>query len=119
LWWFSSSRFHVVREHPVSFFSVGTHVYLTLLGLFPIIGELKCCGNILDGAESTDHIGQLASEQKCIDAVIHGMGALYSTLFTDCYSGMSSRSLGHLRNHVDAVFVGVEHASNIQGIIIL
>ncbi|CAM0943633.1 unnamed protein product [Alopecurus aequalis] len=39
-------------------------------GLLPIIGELKCCGNVLDGAESTDHIGQLASEQKCIDAVI-------------------------------------------------
>uniref|UniRef100_A0ACD5YV70 Uncharacterized protein n=1 Tax=Avena sativa TaxID=4498 RepID=A0ACD5YV70_AVESA len=39
-------------------------------GLFPIIGELKCCGNVLDGAESTDYIGQLASEEKCIDAVI-------------------------------------------------
>ncbi|KAM0896424.1 hypothetical protein ACQ4PT_023195 [Festuca glaucescens] len=39
-------------------------------GLFPIIGELKCCGNVLDGAESTDYIGHLASEQKCIDAVI-------------------------------------------------
>ncbi|KQK02062.1 protein TONSOKU isoform X2 [Brachypodium distachyon] len=39
-------------------------------GLLPIIGELKCCGNVLDGAESTDHISQLASEQKCIEAVI-------------------------------------------------
>ncbi|XP_071679038.1 protein TONSOKU isoform X2 [Lolium perenne] len=39
-------------------------------GLFPIIGELKCCGNVLDGAESTNYIGQLASEEKCIDVVI-------------------------------------------------
>ncbi|KAI4982503.1 hypothetical protein ZWY2020_022995 [Hordeum vulgare] len=39
-------------------------------GLLPIIGELKCCGNVLDGAESVDHIGQLASEQKCIEAFI-------------------------------------------------
>lgn len=38
--------------------------------MLPIIGEVKCCGNVLDGAESTDHIGQLGSEQKCIDAVI-------------------------------------------------
>jgi hypothetical protein len=118
VWWLSSSRFHVVRKHPFSFFSVGTHIYLTLLGLFPIIGELKCCGNALDGAQSTDYIGQLASEQKCIDAVIDGKDALYSTLFANCYSGMSSRSLGHLRNHVGAIFVGVEYALNIQEIII-
>ncbi|KAM3244362.1 hypothetical protein ACQJBY_055975 [Aegilops geniculata] len=39
-------------------------------GLLPIIGELKCCGNVLDGAESIDYIGQLASEQKCIEAFV-------------------------------------------------
>jgi hypothetical protein len=93
------------REHPVSFFSVETHVYLTSLGLFPIIGELKCCGNVLDGAESTNYIGQLASEEKCIDVVIDGTGVLYSTLFANCYSGMSSSSLGHLRNRVYAVLL--------------
>ena len=75
---------------------LGNHVYLALLGLLPIIGELKCCGDLLDGAESTDHIGQLASEQKCIDAVIDGTGVLHSTLFTNCYCCMSSRSLGLL-----------------------
>ncbi|KAF2947279.1 protein TONSOKU [Oryza sativa Japonica Group] len=39
-------------------------------GLLPIIGELKCCGKVLDDTDSRDYIDQLASEQKCIDVVI-------------------------------------------------
>uniref|UniRef100_A0A0D9VLW1 Protein TONSOKU n=1 Tax=Leersia perrieri TaxID=77586 RepID=A0A0D9VLW1_9ORYZ len=39
-------------------------------GLLPIIGELKYCGKVLDDTDSRDYIDQLASEQKCIDAVI-------------------------------------------------
>nr|BAD19291.1 putative BRUSHY1 [Oryza sativa Japonica Group]BAD19549.1 putative BRUSHY1 [Oryza sativa Japonica Group] len=39
-------------------------------GLLPIIGELKCCGKVLDDTDSRDYIDQLASEQKSIDVVI-------------------------------------------------
>uniref|UniRef100_A0A0E0K609 Protein TONSOKU n=1 Tax=Oryza punctata TaxID=4537 RepID=A0A0E0K609_ORYPU len=39
-------------------------------GLLPIIGELKCCGKVLDDTDSRDYIDQFASEQKCIDVVI-------------------------------------------------
>ncbi|VAI61758.1 unnamed protein product [Triticum turgidum subsp. durum] len=77
-------------------------------GLLPIIGELKCCGNVLDGAESIDYIGQLASEQKCIEAFVDGMGSAYSTLFIELlllHESYVSRTYEH---HFDfgILFVG-------------
>lgn len=86
--------------------------------MLPIIGELKCCGNVLDGAESIDYIGQLASEQKCIEAFVDGMGSVYSTLFIELlllhelHESYVSRTY---ENHFDfgILFVGVEYALNI------
>lgn len=52
---------------------MGSYIHILLLGLLPIIGELKFCGKVLEDAASIYYDDQLASEQKCVDVVIDGM----------------------------------------------
>ena len=52
---------------------MGSYIHILLLGLLPIIGELKFCGKVLEDSASIYYDDQLASEQKCVDVVIDGM----------------------------------------------
>ncbi|CAL5019911.1 unnamed protein product [Urochloa decumbens] len=59
-------------------------------GLLPVIGELKCCGKVLDDAAPIYYNDQLASEQKCVDVVIDDwVPKQLMKLYVDCCTKLS------------------------------
>ncbi|CAO2047258.1 unnamed protein product [Urochloa humidicola] len=59
-------------------------------GLLPVIGELKCCGKVLDDAAPIHYNDQLASEQKYVDVVIDDwVPKRLMKLYVDCCTKLS------------------------------